>query len=114
MCGRELRAEVVQSGTWLYADEVPTDVWIVRQNFEFHYEPDFADGPEELNQDGEAFQVLFARESRIISLGPARFSLSEAVSAAEEGVSAKISWTNHLRQRLFGGRRYSVEPIPGE
>ena len=109
---RELRAEIVQSGTWLYADQVPTDVWIVKQNFEYHYEGDYSDGPEELNADGEAFQVIMARAGRMISLGPARLSLTEAISAAEEVISAKINWTNHIRQTLSGGRWYSVEPIP--
>jgi hypothetical protein len=113
MCERELRAEIVQSGTWLYADEVPTEVWIVKQNFEFHYEEDYSDGPEELNSDGETFQVVIARARRVISIGPARLSLSEAISAAETVISSKINWTNHFRQKLYGGRRYSVDSIPG-
>lgn len=111
MSNRELRAEIVQSGTWLYADQVPTDVWIVKQNFEYHYEEDFADGPEELNSDGEAFQVVMARGRRMISLGPARLSLSEAISAAEEVIRTKINWTNHIQQKLFGGRWYSLDPV---
>ena len=41
MSERELRAEIVQSGTWLYAGEILTEVWIVKQNFESLYEPDF-------------------------------------------------------------------------
>jgi hypothetical protein len=49
---RELCAEIVQSGTWLYDNQVLSEVWIVKQNFEFHREPDFPDGPEELNADG--------------------------------------------------------------
>jgi hypothetical protein len=113
MCERELHAEIVQSGTWLYAEVVPTEVWIVRQNFEYHYEPDFANGPEDLNPDGEAFQVVIVRSHRMISLGPSRLSLSEAISAAEAVVSAKISWTNHLKQKLYGGRLYSIDPVPG-
>jgi 1-aminocyclopropane-1-carboxylate deaminase/D-cysteine desulfhydrase-like pyridoxal-dependent ACC family enzyme len=114
MCEWELQAEIVQSGTWLYADEIATEVWIVKQNFEFHHEPDFDEGTEELNQDGEAFQVVFARARQMISLGPARLSLPEAISAAEELITTKIIWTNHLNQMLFGGRRYSIDPVPGE
>jgi hypothetical protein len=114
MCERELKAEIVQSGVWLYADEVPTEVWIVRQNFEYHYEHDFASAPEELNLDGEAFQVVIARSRRMISLGPSRLSLSEAISAAEAVVSAKISWTNHLKQKLYSGRLYSIDPVQGK
>jgi hypothetical protein len=81
---RELCAEIVQSGTWLYDNQVLSEVWIVKQNFEFHYEPDFPDGPEELNADGETFQVVIARDGRKIGLGPARLSLPEAILAAEE------------------------------
>lgn len=47
----------MQSGTRLYADEVPTELWIVKQNLAFYYEPDFDEDPEQLKQDGEAFQV---------------------------------------------------------
>jgi hypothetical protein len=114
MCERELQTEIVQSGTWLYADEVPTEVWIVKQNFAFYYEPDFDEEPEQLNQDGEAFQVVIARARHKLSLGPARLSMTEAISAAEEVIPAKINWTNHLNQKLFGGCRYSVDPIPDE
>ena len=35
---RELWAEIVQSGTWLYDGQVLRDVWIVRQNFGTAYE----------------------------------------------------------------------------
>jgi len=114
MSERELCAKIVQSGTWLYAGEVLTEVWIVKQNVESLYEPDFDDGPEELNGDGETFQVVFARARQMISLGPARLSLLEAISAAEEVVSTKISWTNDFNRRLYVGPRYSIEPIPGE
>jgi len=86
----------------------------VKQNFESLYEPDLDDGPEELNGDGETFQVVFARARQMISLGPARLSLLEAISAAEEVVSTKISWTNDFNRRLYVGPRYSIEPIPGE
>lgn len=109
---RDLRAEIVMSGTWLYDNQVPSEVWIVKQNFEYHYEPGFSDGPEELNSDAEAFQVVIARDRRKIALGPARLSLPEAISAAEEVVGTEIKWTNQIRQKLFGGRWCSVEPLP--
>jgi hypothetical protein len=44
------------------------------------------------------------------TLGPAKFSLREAVASAEELVTGQITWTNHLRQKLFGGRNYSLAP----
>jgi hypothetical protein len=109
---RKLCAEVVHSGTWLYDDQVLSEVWIVKQNFEYHYEPDFASGPEELNADGETFQVVIARDGRKIGLGPAKLSLPEAISAAEEVIQTKITWTNHIQQKLFGGRCHSVAPLP--
>lgn len=113
MSERELSAEIVQSGTWLYAGEVLTEVWIVKQNFESLYEPDFDEGPEELNGDGEAFQVVIARSHQMISLGPARLSLLEALSAAKEVIRAEINWTNDFNRKLLVGPRYSIEPIPG-
>jgi hypothetical protein len=114
MSEREFRTEIVQSGTWLYAGEVLTEVWIVKQNFEYWYEADYDECPEELNEDGETFQVVYARARQMISLGPARLSLLDAISAAEEVISTKINWTNHSNQKLFGGCRYSIEPVPVE
>jgi hypothetical protein len=108
---RELITEIVKSGTWLYDDSVPTEVWIVKQNFEYHYEEDYADGPEEVNRDGEAFQVIVARNGRKITLGPAAFSLVEAVTAAERVTPRAISWDDHILQKLYGGRRYSTLPM---
>ena len=113
MSEREFRTEIVQSGKWLYAGEVLTEIWIVKQNFESWYEADFDDHPEELNDEGETFQVVFARSRQKISLGPARHSLLDAISAAEEVIDTKINWTNHSNQKLFGGCRYSIKPVPG-
>jgi hypothetical protein len=42
MAERELYAEIVKSGTWLYDGLVPADVWIVKQNFEYHYEEEYS------------------------------------------------------------------------
>ena len=114
MSERELRTEIVQSGTWLYAGEILTEVWIVKQNFEYWYEKDFDDSPEKLNDEGETFQVVFARSRQVISLGPARHSLPDAISTAEEVINTKINWTNHSNQKLFGGRRYSTEPVASQ
>jgi len=109
MAEQDLCCEIVQSGQWLYDNSVPTDVWIVRQNFEYWYEPDFSNGPEQLNENGEIFQVLFVRGDRR-TLGPAKFSLEEAIASAEELIAGQITWTNHLRQKLFGARDYSLTP----
>lgn len=88
---RDLQAEIVKSGTWLYDKEALSEVWIVKQNFDYHYEEGFDDGPEELNPSGEAFQIVFARDGQKIATGPAGLSLSEAIFAAEELVPAVIT-----------------------
>jgi len=108
MCEREPCAEIVQSGTWLYDNLIPYEVWIVKQNFEYWYEPDYANGPEELNSDGEAFQIVIAQSGRLVRVGPARLSLHEAIAAAEE-ICSSLTWTNHVKQKLFGG--YSTTPL---
>jgi hypothetical protein len=110
MSERELHAEIVKSGTWLYDEQVPSEVWIVKQDFEYHYEEDFSDGPEQLNSEGEAYQVVIARNGEMIGLGPARLSLADAVSAAEEVITTGVVWTNHVLQRLYGGRYYCTTP----
>jgi hypothetical protein len=57
-------AEIVKSGTWVYDGLVPwlvpSDVWIVKQNFEYHYEEEYEGEPEKLNEDGECFSVVIA------------------------------------------------------
>jgi hypothetical protein len=110
MAERELQAEIVKSGTWLYDQQVPSDVWIVRQNFEYHYDEGLEDGPEQLNAEGEVFQVVFARNGLKIGLGPARLSLPQAISAAEQVIPSAILWTNHILQKLYKGRWYSRTP----
>jgi hypothetical protein len=98
--------------TWLYDEQVPSEVWIVKQDFEYHYEEDFSDGPELLNSEGEAYQVVIARNGEMIGLGPSRLSLADAVSAAEEVITTGVVWTNHVLQRLYGGRYYCTTPTP--
>jgi hypothetical protein len=111
MIEREEQTEIVKQGIWLYDDQLPWEVWIVKQNFEFHYEKGYEDGPEELNSDGEAFQVVYARDGQSNGTGPTRLSLQEAISAAEEAISPGIVWTNDVSRKLYGGRRYSTYPI---
>jgi hypothetical protein len=110
MSDRELNAEIVKSGMWLYDKLVPSEVWIVRQNFEYHYEEDYSDAPEGLNQDGEQFQVVLARNSEKIGLGPSGLSLTETIAAAEKIIPTEVQWTDHILGRLYGGRRYLVTP----
>jgi hypothetical protein len=42
MAGRELYAEIAKSGTWLYDGSVPSEVWIVKQDFQYHYEEGYS------------------------------------------------------------------------
>jgi hypothetical protein len=107
---RKLHAEIVKSGTSLYDGLVSTEVWIVKQNFEYHYEEDYPDGPEALNGDGECFGIVYARNGTKISRGPERMSLAEAVSAAEE-MTPGLVWDDHLIQKLYGGRWHSRTPV---
>lgn len=111
---RELRAEIVQSGNWLYDSQIPTEVWIVKQNFEYHFELGYSDEPEELNEDGDAYQVIMTRCGQVLSVGPARLSLMDAIKSAEEIVPAGIDWTNHTLQKLYGARSYSLKPLHEE
>jgi len=113
MAERELYAEIIKSGTWLYDGLVPSEVWIVRQNFEYHYEEDYADGPERLNEDSECFSVIIARDGSKIGRGPEALSLAEAVLAAESETPGLI-WDDHILQTLYGGRRHSRTPILNE
>ena len=110
MAERELHAEIVKSGTWLYDGLVPSEVWIVRQNFEYHHEEDYADEPERLNEDGECFSIVIARQGSKIAGGPENLSLAEAVSAAEQGTPGLI-WDDHVLQKLYGGRGHSRTPV---
>jgi hypothetical protein len=103
------RAEIVKSGTWLYDEQVPHEVWIVRQNFDFYYDEGFEDEPERLNQDGELFQVLITRETKIRNVVfPACFTIDEAIALAERVIQHKITWDDHRLQPLFHGRRYRL------
>jgi hypothetical protein len=112
MAEREERAEIVKLGTWMYDGQVKSEVWIVRQNFEYWYEPAYSDRPEELNEDGEAFQIIFARGGEQIALGPAKLTLTGAVSEAERLISTGISWTDIQPRKLYNGRYYSQSISP--
>ena len=113
MAERKLYAEIVKSGTWLYDGLVPSEVWIVKQNFEYHYEEEYAEEPEKLNEDGECFGVVIARDGAKIGRGSEEMSLAEAISAAERAISG-LTWDDHLLQELYGGRWYSRTPIAAE
>ncbi len=109
MAEKALYAEIVKSGIWLYDNQVPHEVWIVRQNFASYYEEGYEDGPEVLNSEGELFNLVFAHNGSVRSVGPAKMSLSEAITEASERLAQhQLTWDDHRLQRLFQGRYYSL------
>jgi hypothetical protein len=109
MAEKALYAEIVKSGTWLYDNQVPHEVWIVRQNFDFYYEEGYEDGPELLNPDGELFNLVFAFNGIVRSVGPAKMSLHEAIIEASQRLAEyQLVWDDHRLQRLFRARYYSL------
>jgi hypothetical protein len=101
-------AEIVKSGTWQYDGGVGHEVWIVKQNFDFYYDEGFEDAPEDLNEDGEVFQVVVAKDGNVRSVGLAFHSIEEAVAKAQQIIPQGIEWDDHRLQRLFHGRRYRL------
>ena len=99
---------IVKSGTWLYDGCVPHEVWIVRQNFDYFHDAGYEDAPEKLNDNGELFQVLVARDGAVLSVVPASHSIEEAIAKAHQKIPQKIEWDDHRLQPLFGGRNYRL------
>jgi hypothetical protein len=102
------RAEIVQSGYWLYDNSVQYEVWVVKQNWDSYYDPGFEDEPERLNANGELYRILIAKAGEVVgSVSDCRMSLEDATSIAEARLT-KITWDNHRIQQLFGGHLYKV------
>ena len=101
-------AQIVKSGTWLYDETVPYDVWIVSQSFDFCYDEGFEDGPEVLNNEGVLFHVLIARGGKVGTVLSAVYSIAEATAKAHRAIPQGIEWDNHILQPLFGGREYRL------
>ena len=108
---KEEKAEIIRSGTWSYDGNITYEVWIVKQNFEYHYEEGF-DESECLNADGEVFRVLYEHDGERVGGGSECFSVEEAIAAAEQAIPQGIRWDDHRLQRLFGGRRYQLSDGP--
>jgi len=109
MESKQLFAEIVRSGTWLYDNQVPHEVWIVRQNFDYYYEDGYEDGPEILNPNGEVFHIVFAFQGTVRSVVSAKMSLEEAICDAEQRLAShQLAWTNDRLQRLYNARYYSL------
>jgi len=102
-------AEIVKSGTWLYDGTVPHEVWIVKQNFDYHYDAGYEDSPEKLNNQGFVFQVVVARDGKVDTVLPACDSMAKAISNAEEVIPQGIDWDDHRIQPVFGGRQYRLK-----
>lgn len=63
-------AQIVKSGTWQYDGCVLHEVWIVKQNFDFYYDDGFEVAPENLNEDGELFQIVVAKDGQSLPIPP--------------------------------------------
>ena len=103
----ELKAQIVQSGTWLYDGISPHEVWIVKQNFDYYDDEGYQDTPC-VSPDEEVFQVLYAYEGHHQSVSLMCRSFKEAVALAEKKCP-QIVWDNHRLQALFDGRYYKLE-----
>jgi hypothetical protein len=101
-------AQIVKSGTWEYDECVLHEVWIVKQNFDFYYDEGYEDAPEELNENQEVFQVLVAKDGKVLSVGLAFPSADEAMAKAHNMIPQGITWDDHRIQPLFGGREYRL------
>ena len=102
-------AEIVKSGTWLYDRSVPHEVWIVKQNFDYHYDHGYEDSPEELSEAGVVFQVVVARDGKVETVLSGCESVADAVSKAQKAIPQGIAWDDHRLQPLFGGREYRLK-----
>ena len=106
-----MRAEIIKSGIWMYDEQIPYEVWVVKQDFDYGYEEGFEDGPEQLNTNGEMFQILIYRESEgRYPVGPGCFTLSDAIRTAEQTLIPAVAWDDHRLQSLFDGRDYRLSP----
>ncbi len=101
-------ALIVKSGSWLYDGLVRHEVWIVRQNFDYYFDAGFEDSPEDLNEHGELFQVVVAKDGVVLSVMPASHSMEEAIAKAHQTIQQSIEWDDHRFQPLFGGRHYRL------
>ena len=106
--GEERRAQIVKSGTWLYDQKVPHEVWIVQQNFDYYYDEGFEDSPEILNRNDEVFHVVYAENGQVRGVMQACKSLDDAIETAEEKMPG-IVWDNHRLQPLFYRGSYKLE-----
>jgi hypothetical protein len=84
-------AQIVKSGTWQYDGCVLHEVWIVKQNFDFYYDDGFEDAPEDLNEDGELFQVVIAKDGEVLSVGLAFHSIEQAIAKAHNLTMHKVN-----------------------
>jgi hypothetical protein len=101
-------AQIVKSGTWLYNGSIPHEVWIVRQNLDYHVDPGYEDAAENLDEDGEFFQVLIASNGAVSSVLRAYPSIAGAIGGAHQAICQGINWDDHRIQPPFGGRSHRL------
>lgn len=87
------KTEIVKKGFWLYDNEIKKPIEIIKQNWVFYYEDGYDDELPDVNENGEAFYVLFDEYSdiRYANRSQTCFSLIEAVELAESKVR-NIVW----------------------
>src|SRR3989337_1861006 len=92
--GPEDEAQVIARGTWTYAENVQGHVWVIKQKSDFYHEEGFDPDPPDLNDEGNAFYVLYGLHADIHQLATRSktcLSLDEAIKEAER-VLARVNW----------------------
>ena len=88
------QSKVIKKGTWLYDDTIPTRVEIIKQNWDYYFEEGYDDLPPDLNENGEAFYVIFGEYSNLVDAKHSQtcFSENEAFELAEKISQGNIKW----------------------
>ena len=90
----EKTIDVLIKGIWNYAEDVNKPIEVIKQNWDFYYEDGYEDEPPDLNDNGEAYYVIFGEYSDIRYANRSRtcLSIEEALSLAKEKTNDKITW----------------------
>lgn len=84
---------IVKSGYWYYDNEVKKNIQICKQNWDFYFEEEYDDGTPDLNEEGEAFYVIYDdyEDIRYANRSRTCLSLNEAIKLAESTIEI-IYW----------------------
>lgn len=91
----ENKIEIIKKGHWLYNNEIPISIEIVKQNWDFYYEEGYENEPPDLNELGEAYYVIFDdyTDIRYATRSHTCLSLNEAIEYAESKIES-VTWIN--------------------